>query len=119
AVPKELLGTRAASRVRRGWVPKPRHGRLCRPAAPAPRAATRPPRRREEWLRILVVGCSLPCDPSGWGSFMQWRDDTTLPSGGQASRVNAPEDSFGSDPVIRRCRLDVRFGRKRTWLGDL
>src|SRR5215813_11349247 len=32
-------------------------------AAPAPRAATRPPRRRQAWLRIFVVGCSLPCDP--------------------------------------------------------
>src|SRR5262244_2363884 len=37
-----------------------------RPAAPAvaraPPAATPPPRRRA-WLRIFVVGCSLPCDP--------------------------------------------------------
>src|SRR5262249_40928950 len=32
------------------------------PVARAPRAATRP-RRREAWLRIFVVGCSLPCDP--------------------------------------------------------
>src|SRR5262249_10252834 len=31
------------------------------PAARASRAAT-PPRRRA-WLRIFVVGCSLPCDP--------------------------------------------------------
>src|SRR5215831_3880009 len=29
------------------------------------------------------------------------------------------EDRNGSDPVIRQCRLDVRFARKRTWLGDL
>src|SRR5262249_59193105 len=36
---------------------------------------------------------------------MQWMDDTTLQSGGQASRVNAPEDGFGSKSVIRRCRL--------------
>src|SRR5215813_3011686 len=36
---------------------------------------------------------------------MQWRDDTTLPSRGQASRVNASEDGFGSKSVIRRCRL--------------
>jgi len=49
--------------------------------APAPRAAT-PRRRRRASLRTFVVGCSLPCDPSGWGSFMQWRDDTTLPSRG-------------------------------------
>src|SRR5262245_14473217 len=33
-----------------------------RPAAPAPRAAMQPP-RRQAWLRIFVVGCSLPCDP--------------------------------------------------------
>src|SRR5262249_42612535 len=32
-------------------------------AARSPRAATRPPRRREAWLRIFVVRCSLPCDP--------------------------------------------------------
>src|SRR5262245_28173446 len=32
-------------------------------AARAPRAATRLPRRREAWLRIFVVECSLPCDP--------------------------------------------------------
>src|SRR5262249_35244601 len=25
---------------------------------------------------------------------------------------------MGPDPVIRRCRLDVRFARKRKWLGD-
>jgi len=25
----------------------------------------------------------------------------------------------GSRPVIRRCRLNVRFARKRTWLGYL
>src|SRR6516165_2938685 len=49
-------------------------------AAPEPRAATPLLRRREAWLRIFVVRCSLPCDPSGWGSFMQWRDYTTLPS---------------------------------------
>src|SRR5262249_26608589 len=36
-------------------------------AARAPRAATRPPRRRAAWLRIFVVRRSLPCDPSGWG----------------------------------------------------
>src|SRR5262249_19394781 len=52
-----------------------------RAAARAPPAAKRPPRRRA-WLRIFVVGCSLPYDPSGWGSFMQWRDYTTLPSRG-------------------------------------
>src|SRR5262249_13599429 len=40
--------------------------RACR----APRAAT-PPHRRQAWLGIFVVGCSLPCDPPGWGSFMQ------------------------------------------------
>src|SRR5262249_45474579 len=45
---------------------------------------------------------------------MQLRDDTTLPSRGQASRVNAPKDGFGSKSVSRRCRLDVRFARKRT-----
>jgi hypothetical protein len=27
--------------------------------------------------------------------------------------------AYGSDPVIRRCRLNVRFARKRTRLGDL
>jgi hypothetical protein len=32
---------------------------------------------------------------------------------------NPAYDSFGSDSVIRRCRLDVRFARKRTGLGDL
>src|SRR5262249_34586438 len=42
-----------------------------RTARAGPRAAT-PPRRRAAWLRIFVVWCSLPCDPSGWGSFMQW-----------------------------------------------
>src|SRR5262249_3833118 len=26
---------------------------------------------------------------------------------------------YGSDPVFRRCRLNVRFARKRTRLGDL
>src|SRR5262245_54662688 len=31
-------------------------------AARAPRAATRPQRRRA-WLRIFVVRCGLPCDP--------------------------------------------------------
>jgi hypothetical protein len=29
--------------------------------------------RRPMWLAMR---------PSGWGSFMQWRDDTTLPSRG-------------------------------------
>src|SRR6516162_4639068 len=32
-------------------------------AARAPRAATRPLRCREAWLRIFVERCSLPCDP--------------------------------------------------------
>src|SRR5215831_13886687 len=32
--------------------------------------------------------------------------------------MNAPEGRFGSDSVIRRCRLDVRFAQKRTRLGD-
>src|SRR5262249_39325429 len=41
-------------------------------AGPTPRAATQPLRRRV-WLRIFVVRCSLPCDPSGWGSSKQWR----------------------------------------------
>src|SRR5262249_41886902 len=54
-------------------------------AARAPRGAT-PPRRRATWLRIFVVRCSLPCDPSGWGSFMQWKDDTTLSSRGLGLR---------------------------------
>src|SRR5262244_4530642 len=49
-------------------------------AARVPPVTTRPPLRRAAWLRIFVVGCSLPYDPSGWGSFMQWGDDTTLPS---------------------------------------
>ena len=31
----------------------------------------------------------------------------------------AAYDRCGSDSVIRRCRLDVRFARKRTRLGDL
>src|SRR5262249_29586185 len=36
---------------------------LASPAATrAPRAATQPP-RRQAWLRIFVVQCSLPCDP--------------------------------------------------------
>jgi len=33
--------------------------------------------------------------------------------------MNASEDRLGSDSVIRRCRRDVRFARKRTRLGDL
>src|SRR6516225_3439439 len=39
-----------------------RHAACARPAARAPRAATPLP-RRQAWLRIFVVGCSLPCDP--------------------------------------------------------
>ena len=35
------------------------------------RACRVPLQRRRVRLRILVVRCSLPCDPSGWGSFMQ------------------------------------------------
>src|SRR5262249_58231311 len=52
-----------------------------RPSPHAPRAA-KPLLRRRAWLRTFVVRCGLPCDPSGWGSFMQWRDDTTFPSPG-------------------------------------
>src|SRR5262245_35601423 len=37
-----------------------------RVAARVPRAATPPPRSRA-WLRIFVVGCSLPCDPAVGG----------------------------------------------------
>jgi hypothetical protein len=33
--------------------------------------------------------------------------------------VNACEDRLGSNSVLRRCRLGVRFARKRTRLGDL
>src|SRR5262245_31559299 len=49
----------------------------------APRAATQPRRRREAGLRILVVGCSLSCDPSGVGGHScNGGDHTTLPSRG-------------------------------------
>src|SRR5262245_49661517 len=76
------------------------------PAAPAPRAATPPPRHRA-WLRIFVFRCGLPCDPPGWGSFMQWRDDTTLPSRGlcvlmtargQERRIGAPRNISALPP---------------------
>src|SRR5262245_23670584 len=30
-----------------------------------------------------------------------------------------PMSAAGQTPVIRRCRLNVRFARKRTWLADL
>jgi hypothetical protein len=32
--------------------------------------------------------------------------------------MNASETGFGSNSVIRRCRLNVRLARKRTRLGD-
>src|SRR5262245_62725012 len=55
-------------------------------AARAPRAATQP--RRRAWLRIFVVRYGLPCDPSGWGSFMQRgmipRFEPLVVSGGKA-----------------------------------
>src|SRR5215831_3640618 len=38
---------------------------------------------------------------------------------GNDNRAEVKNDGFGSDPVIRRCRLNVRFARKRTRLGDL
>jgi hypothetical protein len=44
-----------------------------------------PPRRA--WLRIFGVRCGLPCDPPVGGHFMQWKDDTTLPSRGQSLRA--------------------------------
>src|SRR5262245_2536833 len=60
--------------TRVGLQPSPRRASRS-PALPAaarpPRAATPPPRRRAR-LRIFVVRCSLPSDPSAWGSFMQW-----------------------------------------------
>src|SRR5499427_4660295 len=37
---------------------------------------------------------------------------------GNDNRAEVKNDGFGSDPVIRRCRLNVRFARKRKWLGD-
>src|SRR5262249_4644953 len=40
-----------------------------RAAALGLRAARRPLRSRAR-LRILVVRCGVPCDPRGWGSFM-------------------------------------------------
>src|SRR5215475_3837884 len=36
------------------------------------------PRRQAAWPRILVVRCSLPCDPPVGGHSLQWRNDTTL-----------------------------------------
>ena len=91
------------------------------PAAPAPRAATPPPAppsvaknfRRSMWLAMR---------PSGGGSFMQWRDDITLPSRGlylrpigrssECSRITA----WGQIASGRRCRLNDR-GRDTSYLA--
>ena len=43
------------------------------PGCCARAASGHAPQRRRAWLRISVVRCGLPSDPSGWGSFMQWR----------------------------------------------
>src|SRR5262249_5259651 len=67
---------------------------------------------REELVRFLV-GQSLTHRPPNTGlsyraavvarrAFQQGRDYVRL----------------GSHSVIRRCRFNVRFARKRTWLGD-
>jgi hypothetical protein len=61
------------------------------------------PRRREAWLRIFVVRCGLPCDHSAWGSFMPWRDDTTLLSRGLWLRPIGKSSEC--------CRMTVRTGK--------
>ena|SRR5215813_6235414 len=58
-----------------GLSPARRCDRPCRRAARVPRTATLP--RRRAWLRIFVVGCSLPCDPPVGGHSCNG-DDTTL-----------------------------------------
>src|SRR5262249_41006916 len=78
-----------------------------RPAARAPPAATPQPRRRA-WLRIFGVRCSLPCDPPVGGSFMQWRDDTTLPSRGLRPR-----------PVGKSLRLKKRKAQNEQMFSAL
>jgi len=81
-----------------------------------------PPCCREAWLRIFVVRCSLPSDPPVGGHScnggMIPRFHRGSYQGREASRVNASNERLGSDSVIRRCRLDVRFAQKRTRLGD-
>src|SRR6516164_6111677 len=64
------MRARVVSAVRRSE-PGPRGDRYDPPPAPVTRAATRP-RRREAWLRIFVVGCSLPCDPPVGGHSCKW-----------------------------------------------
>src|SRR6516164_8839207 len=55
--------TRPPRTMQRGDIRPP----VSPPAARALRAATLPRRRRAAWLRIFVVGCSLPCDPPAGG----------------------------------------------------
>jgi hypothetical protein len=49
-------------------------------------------------------------------TLMQGR---TSPNSEKSSCNARPDHTLGSRPAIRRCRLHVRFARKRTWLGSL
>src|SRR5262249_40944947 len=56
----------------------------------------------------------------GYASTFRATGPRIAHSAGRAALRNfgPSNDRSGSDPVIRQCRLDVRFARKRKWLGD-
>src|SRR5262249_51715917 len=89
---------------RYGAAHEPDGRELCRLLRDAPRAATRLPHYRA-WLKIFVARCSLPCDPSGWGSFMQWRMITTLQSRGLCLLQARPERPRRSRAAEQRNEL--------------
>src|SRR5262245_21454356 len=70
---------------------------VCCPRAASGHATTAPPSvaknsRRSMWLAMR---------PSGWGSFMQWRDDTTLMKASEMTAAPSPAGR-GLDDLARR-----------------
>jgi tetratricopeptide (TPR) repeat protein len=78
-----------------------------------------------EWLRFLRLAKQEDADrladglrKAGWRSDCTVRDRTTCGAGTMPVPVTpAVLSGSGSDSVIRRCRLNVRFARKRTRLS--
>src|SRR5262249_45114069 len=104
--------------------------RCCRPQACSSAARLR---RLISPLYQQAESCALPtgghCSPSSTANLPHTRRLTAarglsvtvgelVTSQGRPS-VGSAAVREGSDSVVRRCRLNVRLARKRTWLGDL
>jgi hypothetical protein len=83
---------------------------------------------REQERRPYLIGAAIGALATITGRRRRWvvpsvsehKNEHITPAVDEVDRMmRRLNDCLGSDPVIRRCLLDVRFAPKRAWLGDL